>query len=141
VDPMPAAQAPSDTWSDQVTRREPQSPLAAVFTRPPAALRLAGVIDESTYPVLRRALAKATMAGDDAIRVDMAAVEFCDLAGLRMIVSVAGPGRPDPAPDRVTEPARAEQVVISDLPAPLTDLMHILGWDTAPGVVVRGACR
>ena len=88
MDPRPAGQAPSDTWSDQVTRRAPQSPLAAVFTRPPAALRLAGVIDESTYPVLRRALAKATMAGDDAIRVDMAGVEFCDLAGLRMIVSV-----------------------------------------------------
>jgi anti-anti-sigma regulatory factor len=133
MDPRPAGQAPSDTWSDQVTRREPQSPLAAVFTRPPAALRLAGVIDESTYPVLRRALAKATMAGDDAIRVDMAGVEFCDLAGLRMIVSVAGPGRPDRA--------KAERVVIAELSAPLADLMHILGWDTGPGVVLVGGCR
>jgi anti-anti-sigma regulatory factor len=133
MDPRPAGQAPSDIWSDQVTRRAPQSPLAAVFTRPPAALRLAGVIDESTYPVLRRALAKATTAGDDAIRVDMAGVEFCDLAGLRMIVSVAGPGRP--------ERAKAERVVIADLSAPLTDLMHILGWDTGPGVVLVGGCR
>lgn len=138
MDPRPAGQAPSDTWSDRVTRRAAQSPLAAVFTRPPAALRLAGVIDESTYPVLRRALTKATMAGDDAIRVDMAGVEFCDLAGLRMIVSVAGPGRPDRA---TADRAKAEQVVIADLPAPLTDLMHILGWDTAPGVVLQGTCR
>jgi anti-anti-sigma regulatory factor len=133
MDPRPAGQTPGDAWSDHVARRAPQSPLAATFTRPPAALRLAGVIDESTYPVLRRALAKATMAGDDAIRVDMAEVEFCDLAGLRMIVSVAGPGRLDRA--------RTDQVVIADLSAPLTDLMRILGWDAAPGVVLLSARR
>jgi anti-anti-sigma regulatory factor len=133
MDPRTAAERPGDSWSDQVDRREPQSPLAATFTRPPAALRLAGVIDESTYPVLRRALAKATMAGDDAIRVDMAEVEFCDLAGLRMIVSAAGRGGRDRAVPG--------QVVIADLPASLTDLMHILGWDAAPGVVLLDACR
>ncbi len=89
------------------------------------------MIDESTYPVLRRALAKAAMAGDDAIRVDMAGVEFCDLAGLRMIVSAASPGGQ----------TRAEvgQLVIADLSTPLSDLMHILGWDTAPGVVLLDA--
>ena len=91
------------------------------------------MIDESTYPVLRRALAKATMAGDVAIRVDMAEVEFCDLAGLRMIVSAAGPGGQDRA--------AAGQVVIAGLPTPLTDLMHILGWDAAPGVVLLDACQ
>lgn len=133
MDSRTADQPPSDAWSDQVDRREPQSPLAVTFTRPPAALRLAGVIDESTYPVLRRALAKATLAGDDAIRVDMAEVEFCDLAGLRMIVSVAGPSRLDRA--------RADQVVITDLSAPLTDLMYILGWDATPGVVLLDAYR
>lgn len=133
MNPRMAGQPISDTWSDRVTGRAPQSPLAAAFTRPPAVLRLAGVIDESTYPVLRRALAKATMAGDDAIQVDMAEVEFCDLAGLRMIVSVAGPRRLDRA--------GADQVVIADLPVPLTDLMHILGWDAAPGVVLRDASR
>jgi anti-anti-sigma regulatory factor len=133
MDPRTAAERPGDSWSDQVGRREPQSPLVASFTRPPARLRLAGVIDESTYPVLRRALAKATLAGDDAIRVDMAGVEFCDLAGLRMIVSVATPSGQNRA--------AAGQVVIADLPVPLTDLMHILGWDAAPGVVLLDACR
>jgi anti-anti-sigma factor len=121
----------SDAWSDSVDRQQPQSPLAASFTRPPATLRLAGVIDESTYPVLRRALAKAAMAGDGTIRVDMAGVEFCDLAGLRMIVSVAGPGGQNRAV--------AGQVVIADLSTPLTDLMHILGWDAVPGVVLLDA--
>ena len=121
----------SDAWSDSVDRQEPQSPLAASFTCPPATLRLAGVIDESTYPVLRRALAKAAMAGDDAIRVDMAGVEFCDLGGLRMIVSAASPGGPNRA--------APGHVMIADLSTPLSDLMHILGWDTAPGVVLLDA--
>ena len=120
-----------DAWSDSVDRQEPQSPLAASFTRPPARLQLAGVVDESTYPVLRRALAKAAMAGDDAIRVDMAGVEFCDLAGLRMIVSAAGPGGQNRA-----GPA---QVVMAGLSTPLRDLMHILGWDGVPGVVLLDA--
>ena len=133
MEPRTASQPPSDTWSDQVARREPQSPLTAAFTRPPATLRLDGVIDESTYPVLRRALAKTTMAGDEAIRVDMAGVEFCDLAGLRMIVSVADAGR-------LGRP-QLGQVVIADLPAPLADLMHILGWDAVPGVVLVDTSR
>ncbi len=131
MDPRTAGQAVGDSWSDEVAHRAPQSPLAATFSRPPAALRLAGVIDESTYPILRRALAKAAMAGDGIIRVDMAEVEFCDLAGLRMIVSVADPGR-DGQSGRPT----AGQVVIADPPSPLADLMHILGWDNTPGVVL-----
>jgi anti-anti-sigma regulatory factor len=131
MDPATFGRPASDAWSDSVDRQEPQSPLAASFTRPPATLRLAGVIDESTYPVLRRALAKAAMAGDGTIRVDMAGVEFCDLGGLRMIVSVAGPGG--------ATGAGAGQVVIAEPPTPLSDLMHILGWDAAPGVVLLDA--
>jgi anti-anti-sigma factor len=131
MDPATFGRRASDVWSDSVDRQEPQSPLTADFTRPPATLRLAGVIDESTYPVLRRALAKAAMAGDYAIRVDMAGVEFCDLAGLRMIVSAASPGG--------QTRAGVGQLVIADLSTPLSDLMHILGWDTAPGVVLLDA--
>jgi STAS domain len=76
----------------------------------------------------RRALAKAAMAGDDPIRADMAEVEFCDLAGLRVIVSLVGPG---------TGRATVRQVVLGHLPAHLAEIMRILGWDPAPGLVVR----
>lgn len=124
MDRETTGQPASKGWSDQVSRQEPQSPLAASFTSPPPALRLAGVIDESTYPVLRRALAKAAMAGDTVIRVDMAEIEFCDLAGLRIILSLAGPGRP------------VSRLVISHLPAHLRHIMHILGWDSPPSVVL-----
>lgn len=129
MDPGTSGQPGSDGWSDYVARQEPQSPLAASFSRPPAALSLAGVIDESTYPVLRRILAKAAMSGDDTIRVDMAEVEFCDLGGLRIVTAMAGPGRP------------LRQLVITHLPAHLADIMHILGWDTAPGVHVLETAR
>lgn len=120
-----AGQPGHDSWSAQVGRREPQSPLTVAFSRPPATLRLAGVIDESTYPVLRRALAKAAMAGDDALRVDMAGVEFCDLAGLRLIVSLADAGQ-----------AAVSQVTIVHLPARLAEIMDILGWAGTPGLVL-----
>ncbi len=124
MDPGTCGHPGNDGWSDFVARQEPQSPLAATFTCPPAALSLAGVIDESTYPVLRRILAKAAMSGDDTIRLDMAQVEFCDLGGLRIITAVAGPARP------------VRQIMITHLPAHLADILHILGWDTAPGVLV-----
>lgn len=124
MDPGTTGQPTSNGWSDQVARQEPQSPLAITFTRPPAVLRLAGVIDESTYLVLRRALAKAAMTGDHEICVDLAEIEFCDLAGLRIILALAGPGRP------------VSRLVIAHLPGQLADIMHILGWDATPGVVV-----
>ncbi len=126
MDSTTADQQGHESWSDQVGHRAPQSPLAVTFSRPPATLRLAGVIDESTYPVVRRALARAAMAGDDSLRVDMAEVEFCDLAGLRLIVSLAGSGR-----------AGVSQVTIAHLPAHLAEIMHILGWARAPGLVLQ----
>jgi anti-anti-sigma factor len=125
-----AGQPDHDSWSAEVGRCEPQSPLAITFSRPPATLRLAGVIDESTYQVLRRALAKAAMGGDCALRVDMAGVDFCDLAGLRLIVSLADSGQ-----------AAVSQVTIAHLPTHLTDIMHILGWAGAPGLVLLEAGR
>jgi anti-anti-sigma regulatory factor len=122
-----AAAAPG-AWSDRVISQAPQSPLQVSFTHPPALLRVAGVIDESTFGVFRRALVKAAMAGDRNLRVDLAGVEFCDLAGLRSIMSLAEPSG--------TGQSAVAQVTIAHLPDHLTEIMHILGWDTTPGVVV-----
>jgi hypothetical protein len=47
---------------------------------------------------------------------------------------VADPGRDGPGGQ-----ATAGQVMIADPPTPLADLMHILGWDNMPGVVVLEA--
>ncbi len=122
------AAAVPGAWSDRVIGQAPQSPLRVSFTHPPALLRVAGVIDESTFDVFRRALVKAGMAGDRDLRVDLAGVEFCDLAGLRSIMSLAQPSG--------TGHAAVEQVTIAHLPGHLTEIMHILGWDSTPGVIV-----
>jgi anti-anti-sigma regulatory factor len=123
-----AAPRAGQSWSDGVGRQEPQSPLRITFHRGPATLQLAGVIDDSTYPVLTRSLARAALSGAAAIRVDLTGVEFCDLAGLRAITSLANPAGHGPGTVR--------QVTIAHLPAQLAGIMRILGWDATPGLVL-----
>jgi hypothetical protein len=102
--------------------------LHITFTRPPAILSLAGVIDESTSGILARALTRAHGSGSFPILVDLAGVEFCDVAGLRAIISRAdgqGPGHP-----------AAERIILAHLPAHLVTLLRILGWDATPGLTL-----
>ena len=124
---MVAARA-GQSWSDGAGQLAPQSPLRITFHRGPATLELAGVIDDSTYPVLTRSLARAALSGAAAIRIDLTGVEFCDLAGLRAITSLASPAGYGPATVR--------QVTIAHLPAQLTGILRILGWDATPGLVL-----
>ena len=113
---------------------EPDPPLRARFTQPPPVLCLAGDIDEWTYPSLIEVLAAAAATGSDRIRVDLAGVGYCDVAGLRAIMSLAGgPGR---AGSKNGE-AAAGQVVLAHLHPPLRSVLRILGWDTVPGVIVE----
>ena len=55
------------------------------------------------------------------LHVDLSAVTFCDLAGLRAIVRLAGP---------------ATQVILHEVPKTLLIVMTILGWDQEPGLVI-----
>ena len=92
-------------------------------TGDPPVLMMAGEIDEDTYPVLVRKLAELG-AGD--IHLSLAGVEFCDLAGLRAIVRLAGPGRGE----------AARRVVLHEVPAQLQTVLGIVGWDSTPGLVI-----
>ncbi len=74
------------------------SALHAVFTSPPPTLHLAGDIDDSTFPDLTRILAHTAAAGASRIHVDLADVEYCDVAGLRAIISLASGRGEDRAP-------------------------------------------
>ena len=76
-------------WSEAVAPCEPQSPLRIAFTRRPATLRLAGVIDESTHCLLKDALSRAAQSPEHDLLIDLSEVEFCDLGGVRAIMSVA----------------------------------------------------
>jgi anti-anti-sigma regulatory factor len=83
-------------------------------------LVLGGDIDEDTYPDLIEAL-KYLPRDHAGLHVDLSAVTFCDLAGLRAIVRLA---------DTVTP------VTLHGVPGPLRSAMEILGWDQEPGLMI-----
>ena len=83
-------------------------------------LVLSGDIDEETYPTLIEALSRIPR--DNAgLHVDLSAVTFCDVAGLRAIVRLAESTTP---------------VILHGVPGTLLTVMKILGWDQQPGLVV-----
>jgi anti-anti-sigma factor len=105
--------------------------LQAVFTSPPPTLHLAGDIDEATFPDLTEVLARAAAGGGPRLHLDLAGVGYCDVAGLRAMVSLAG-GRGD-------HRAAVDEVVFTHLPGPLQRVLRILGWDATPGVILEGS--
>ena len=83
-------------------------------------LVLSGDIDEETYPALIEALSRIPR--DNAgLHVNLSAVTFCDLAGLRAIVRLAESTTP---------------VILHGVPRTLLTVMKILGWDQQPGLVI-----
>jgi anti-anti-sigma factor len=107
------------------------SRLQGFFTSPAPTLHLAGEIDEWTLPDLRKFLAHAAAAGAPRIYVDLADVEYCDVAGLRAIISLAsGQGE---------DQAGIDEIVFTHLPGPLQRVLCVLGWDAAPGVILDGS--
>lgn len=90
---------------------------------PDPGYALAGEIDEAAFPALARRLDE--IAADlDEVHLDLAALDFADLAGLRVIVGLADAGR--------------RGVVLHQVPPHLRTILNIVGWDTAPGVQIAG---
>lgn len=110
----------------------PDSPLQASFTQSPPVLRLAGDIDEGTYQELTEALAWAAAVGEPRIQVDLRGVDYCDVAGLRAILSLAR----RPGNGQANGHATVEQIVLAHVPGPLRSVLEILGWDATPGVIL-----
>ena len=114
----------SGAWSEAVAPHDPQSPLRIAFSRRPATLRLSGVIDELTHYLLTDALSRAAQNPEHDLHIDLSEVEFCDLGGVRAIMSVA------------TRPVAPRRVTLTGLPAETRTIIHILGWHAAPGVTI-----
>jgi len=95
---------------------DPTGALAAARVHPPETLRLAGDLDFETVDGLIGFL-------DDNVhgllRVDLADVEFADVAGMRALRG----GHP-------------RQLMIAGASDPVRRLVGLLGWDTDPGVMV-----
>lgn len=85
---------------------------------------ITGEIDEFTYPRLTTALA-GLADGDGDIHLELTAVQYCDLAGLRALIRLsAGHGdRPD---------HESRRVILHGLPAHPKTVLHILGWESSP---------
>ena len=95
---------------------DPTGALAAARVHPPETLRLAGDLD---FETVRGLLGFLDDNVDGLLRVDLADVEFADVAGMRALRG----GRP-------------RQLMIAGASDPVRRLVGLLGWDTDPGVVV-----
>ena len=82
---------------------------------------LAGEIDEAAFPALARRLEEIA-AGLDEVHLSLEALDYTDLAGLRVIVALADAGR--------------RRVVLHQVPPHLQAILAIVGWDTTPGLEI-----
>jgi anti-anti-sigma factor len=85
----------------------------------PPGLAIAGEIDEETYPALVSKLEE--LAGFPEIHLNLAAVTYCDLAGLRAIM-------------RLASASRGRRLVLHEVPPRLLTVLGIVGWDSTPGL-------
>jgi anti-anti-sigma factor len=85
----------------------------------PPIMALTGEVDESSYPGLVAALTGAAARYEE-IHLDLAGLDYCDLAGLRAIVRLASPDGG----------GSVKQVVLHQVPDSLRTVLHIVGWDT-----------
>ena len=119
-DPLARAQAFVNVRDPELGTWNSYGVLRTAVMRDPPGLALGGDIDEETYPALVEALSH--IPPDNAsLHVDLSAVTFCDLAGLRAIVRLAD---------------TSTLVVLLGVPRPLRTVMKILGWDQEPGLVI-----
>ena len=94
------------------------SPASGPGPSPGPGYALAGEIDESTVCGLAAKLAE--LAADlDEVHLDLGALAYSDLAGLRVIVQLA---------------AGRRRMVLHRVPPHLRAVLAIVGWDTAPGL-------
>ena len=102
----------------RITRITGPGPAPGPPPGPGRGYALAGEIDESTVGGLAGKLAQIAV-GLDEVHLDLGALEYSDLAGLRVIVQLAAPGR---------------RVVLHRVPAHLRAVLGIVGWDGVPGL-------
>lgn len=102
--------------------------LRIIRTGSPPGLAITGDVDEFTYSGLVRAL-DSIASGAGEIHVDLAGVQYCDLAGLRAIIGLTRPGG-----RRHYHGSR--RVVLHDVPPRLRAALRIVGWDTTPGLAL-----
>jgi ABC-type transporter Mla MlaB component len=99
----------------------------------PEVVLIAGELDVSNCLGLVSALDDLVDPEGD-VHVNLAGLTYCDVAGLRAILQLAGTGRNG-------EGHSGRHLFLDDVPQNLTRLLQILGWDSAPGVIMNEPVR
>ena len=111
--------------------------LRITTTDDPPGLAIAGEIDESTYAGLVSALDKLAD-GPAEIHVSLAAVSYCDLAGLRAIVRITGAdgNGADGSGGGRGGNGGSRRVVLHGVSGSIKTVLQIVGWDSIPGLAL-----
>lgn len=112
-----AAEGKDGEFSDAVVR--------ITRTCQPYGLRLEGEIDQANVAKLAAALAAVATTSQD-IHLDLAALEFIDVGGLRLLTDTAR---------RLPE---GRSLVLEAVPAHLRRILSLVGWDRTAGLEIAG---
>jgi anti-anti-sigma regulatory factor len=102
---------------------------ALSVSRSRQGLAVTGEIDESSFRFFAEALG-ALAEGISPVHIDLAGVQYCDIAGLRLMVRLTRAD--DPASGR----KGARRVVLHAAAPHLRAVLGVLGWDRTPGLVL-----
>src|SRR6476646_9569269 len=92
-------------------------------TYAPPGLSVSGAIDVLNVDALAETLVRSLQGAGD-LRVDLHYLEFCDVSGIRALVSAA---------KGVHE---GHRLVLTGLPPQLRNVMNLVGWNDLPGLVI-----
>jgi ABC-type transporter Mla MlaB component len=103
--------------------------LRVICAGSPEVVLIAGELDASNYLGLVSALDDLVDREGD-VHVNLAELTYCDVAGLRAILRLAGTGRNG-------EGHGGRCLFLDEVPQILTRLLQILGWDSTPGLIMN----
>jgi anti-anti-sigma factor len=95
-------------------------------TYAPAGLSVSGAIDVFNVDAFAQALITC-LEEDGDLNVDLHHLEFCDVSGIRALVSAA------------KDVPQGRRLVLTGLPLQLRNVMTIVGWNDLPGLVIHDA--
>jgi anti-anti-sigma factor len=100
--------------------------LAIRRTYAPAGLSVSGAIDVFNVDAFAETLASSLQGVGD-LTVDLQHLEFCDVSGIRALVSAA------------KDVPQGSRLVLTGLPLQLRNVMTLVGWNDLPGLVIHDA--
>jgi ABC-type transporter Mla MlaB component len=112
---------------DDADAGQEMSPLSV--SRSHLGLAVIGEIDESSFCFFAEALV-ALASGLSLVQIDLAGVEYCDVAGLHLMVRLTR------ADDLDGDNEGVRRVVLHGAAPHLRAVLGVLGWDCTPGLVL-----